>query len=223
MKNTRIMKAFVAALTACMAAGLLAIYAADADGIYVWKNGKYTRFDVGDIVFSDTQIDIADTQFSVSDIDSITFVQPDEAAVVTDTVYVAYDGQTATVSPAVVEGITAEVDGAAVTLTNENTDREMTFVLSGESSAGNFTYNGSYKTCIQLAGLSLQSTTGAALNILCGKRIALELLDGTENTLSDATDDLGQKAALYCKGHLEVSKGGTLNVKGTSAPRSTCL
>ena len=214
MKNTRIIKAFKVGLTACMAAGLLAIYAADTDGIYVWKSGKYTRFDVADIVFSDTLVDIADTKFSVNDIDSITFVQPDAAATVTDTVYVAYDGQMATVSPADVEGITAEVDGATVALTNENTDREMTFVLSGESSAGSFTYNGSYKTCIQLAGISLQSTTGAALNILCGKRIALELLDGTENTLSDATDDLGQKAALYCKGHLEVSKGGTLNVRG---------
>ena len=214
MKNTNGMKAFKVILTACMAVGLLTIYAADTDGIYVWKNGSYTHFDEGDIVFSDTLINIADTKFSVNDIDSITFVQPAEVATVTDTVCIVYDGQTATVSPTSVEGITAEVDGATVTLTNENTDREMTFVLSGESSAGSFTYNGTYKTCIQLAGLSLQSTTGAALDIRCGKRIALELLDGTENSLSDATTDLGQKAALYCKGHLEVSKGGTLSVTG---------
>ena len=214
MRNTRSMKAFKVILTACMAVGLLTIYAADTDGIYVWKNGSYTHFDEGDIVFSDTLINIADTKFSVNDIDSITFVQPAEVATVTDTVCIVYDGQTATVSPTSVEGITAEVDGATVTLTNENTDREMTFVLSGESSAGSFTYNGTYKTCIQLAGLSLQSTTGAALDIRCGKRIALELLDGTENSLCDATTDLGQKAALYCKGHLEVSKGGTLSVTG---------
>ena len=214
MRNTRNMKAFKVILTACMAVGLLTIYAADTDGIYVWKNGSYTHFDEGDIVFSDTLINIADTKFSVNDIDSITFTQPAEVATVTDTVCIVYDGQTATVSPASVEGITAEVDGATVTLTNENTDREMTFVLSGESSAGSFTYNGTYKTCIQLAGLSLQSTTGAALDIRCGKRIALELLDGTENSLCDATTDLGQKAALYCKGHLEVSKGGTLSVTG---------
>ena len=214
MRNTNGMKAFKVILTACMAVGLLTIYAADTDGIYVWKNGSYTHFDEEDIVFSDTLINIADTKFSVNDIDSITFVQPAEVATVTDTVCIVYDGQTATVSPASVEGITAEVDGATVTLTNENTDREMTFVLSGESSAGSFTYNGTYKTCIQLAGLSLQSTTGAALDIQCGKRIALELLDGTENSLCDATTDLGQKAALYCKGHLEVSKGGTLSVTG---------
>ena len=214
MRNTRNMKVFKVILTACMAVGLLTIYAADTDGIYVWKNGSYTHFDEGDIVFSDTLINIADTKFSVNDIDSITFTQPAEVATVTDTVCIVYDGQTATVSPASVEGITAEVDGATVTLTNENTDREMTFVLSGESSAGSFTYNGTYKTCIQLAGLSLQSTTGAALDIQCGKRIALELLDGTENSLCDATTDLGQKAALYCKGHLEVSKGGTLSVTG---------
>lgn len=197
-----------------MAVWLLAVYAADADGIYVWKNGTHSRFHLDDIVFSGTQMTIAGTVFCVNDIDSITFTQPAEAAVVTDTVYIAFCGQTATVSPQKVEGITAEVDGATVTLTNGNTDREMTFVLSGESNAGSFTYNGTYKACIQLAGVSLQSISGAALDIKCGKRIALELLDGTDNFLADATDDLGQKAALYCKGHLEVSKGGTLSVEG---------
>ena len=125
MRNTRNMKAFKVILTACMAVGLLTIYAADTDGIYVWKNGSYTHFDEEDIVFSDTLINIADTKFSVNDIDSITFVQPAEVATVTDTVCIVYDGQTATVSPASVEGITAEVDGATVTLTNENTDREL--------------------------------------------------------------------------------------------------
>ena len=90
----------------------------------------------------------------------------------------------------------------------------MCFILSGESTEGSFTYNGTFKACIRLAGLSLKSTTGAALDIKCGKRIALELLEGTENYLEDAPDSLGQKAALYCKGHLEVSKGGSLTVKG---------
>lgn len=214
MKNIKIMKWFKSILTASLSVWLLAIYAADADGIYVWKNGTHSRFHLSDIVFSGTQINIAGAIFCVNDIDSITFTQPAEAIVVTDTVYIAFCGQTATVSPQKVEGITAEVDGATVTLTNENTDREMTFVLSGESNAGSFTYNGTHKACIQLAGVSLQSISGAALNIQCGKRIALELPDGTDNFLTDATDDFGQKAALYCKGHLEVSKGGTLSVKG---------
>ena len=198
-----------------MTASLLILSAAEIDGLYFWRNGTYTRFDVGDMLLGNDTITVGDTAFRVGEIDSITFKKPDEMGdFVTDTVYVAFSETTATVTPANVAGITVETDGAYVTLTNDNTDREMTFVLSGQSSQGSFTYNGSYKTCIQLAGVSLKSNNGAALDIKCGKRIALELLEGTDNYLEDCAEDLGQKAALYCKGHLEVSKGGTLSVKG---------
>ncbi len=194
---------------------MLALSAAEFDGFYFWKNGSYTKFDLTEILFADDKITIGDNTFDVSEVDSITFKKSDETAeIVTDTLFITYDGQQATVTPENVAGITSEVNGAAVTLTNANEDREMCFILSGESTEGSFTYNGTFKACIRLAGLSLKSTTGAALDIKCGKRIALELLEGTENYLEDAPDSLGQKAALYCKGHLEVSKGGSLTVKG---------
>ncbi|MBQ7461685.1 MAG: carbohydrate-binding domain-containing protein, partial [Bacteroidaceae bacterium] len=199
---------------ACMAIGLLAISAAEIDGLYFWKNGTYTRLDVGEMLFGDDKVSVGDVTFDVSDIDSITFTQPAEVETVTDTLYIYYNEATATVTPENVKGITTELKGAAVSITNSNTDREMCFILSGESTEGSFTYNGEYKACIRLAGVNLKSTTGAALDIKCGKRIALELLDGTDNYLEDPTDSLGQKAALYCKGHLEVSMGGTLTVKG---------
>lgn len=202
-------------LAAIFAIGLLALYAADIDGIYVWKNGSFTRFDIGDMFFEDDKMSLNDVTIDVSEIDSITFVQPNEVSeIVADTLFINYEGNVATVSPENVKGITSEIVGANVTVTNENTDREMAFVLTGESEAGSFTYNGEYKACIRLAGVSLKSTIGAALDIKCGKRIALELHPGTENYLEDTADSLGQKAALYCKGHLEVSKAGTLTVKG---------
>ncbi len=202
-------------LTVGMAVVMLALSAADFDGFYLWKNGSYTKFDLTEILFADDRITIGDDTFDVSEVDSITFKKPDETAeIVTDTLFITYDGQQATVSPQHVVGISSEINGAEVAVTNANEDREMCFILSGESSEGSFTYNGTYKACIRLAGVSLKSTTGAALDIKCGKRIALELLDGTDNYLEDTAEDLGQKAALYCKGHLEVSKGGTLSVKG---------
>lgn len=208
------MKSIKFIMTVCMAAGLLALSAAEIDGFYFWKNGTYTRFEINDIIFNDNKISIGDTTFNVIDIDSITFVQPVETPLVTDTMYISYDGQAATITPQKVSGITAEVNGANVNITNTNTDREMTFVLSGESNEGSFVYNGEYKASIRLAGVNMQSTTGAAIHIKCGKRIALELANETANFLADATEDFGQKAALYCKGHLEVSGGGTLTVKG---------
>ena len=197
-----------------MAIGLLALSAAEIDGLYFWKNGTYTRLDVGEMLFGDDKVSIGDVTFDVSEIDSITFRQPAELETVADTLYIYYNGATATVTPENVKGITTDVNGAAVTLTNANTDREICFILSGESNDGSFTYNGEYKACIRLAGVSLKSTTGAALDIKCGKRIALELLDGTDNYLEDTSENFEQKAALYCKGHLEVSMGGTLTVKG---------
>lgn len=201
----------------CFAIGLLALSAAEIDGLYFWKNGIYTRFDISDIFFADDKVTIGEIVYNASDLDSITFRKPAEASeIVADTLYIDYDANVATVTPANVVGITSEINGANVTITNDNTDREMCFVLSGNSTEGSFTYNGTYKTCIRLAGVSLKSTTGAALDIKCGKRIALELLAGTDNYLEDCVDSLGQKAALYCKGHLEVSKGGTLTVKGNN-------
>ena len=207
------MKSVKYILSFCFAICLLALYAADIDGIYVWKNGSFARLDVAEMLFADEKITIGETVFDVNEVDSITFRKPDETGeIVTDTLYILYEGQVAKVSPENVKGISTEIVGAAVNLTNTNTDREMCFVLSGESEEGSFTYNGEYKACIRLAGVSLKSTTGAALDIKCGKRIALELFEGTENYLEDCADSLGQKAALYCKGHLEVSKGERIHV-----------
>ena len=69
--------------------------------------------------------------------------------------------------------------------------------------------------CKALNDLNLTSDRGAAIDIQCGKRVDLILVDGTDNYLTDAAGG-EQKAALYCKGHLEVEGGGSLTVKGNT-------
>ena len=129
---------------------------------------------------------------------------------------VAYNGTSATVeNPYFLSGVTATVSGADVTIDNTNETTELTTELSGTTTDGSFTYNGTYKTTIVLNGVSITSTKGAAIDIECGKRIALELKKGTTNTLVDCADGK-QKAALYCKGHLEIDKAGTLNITGNT-------
>ena len=123
------------------------------------------------------------------------------------------DAATVKIPSSISREVTATVDGAYVTITNTNTSEETAFVLKGSSDNGGFTYNGSYKTTITLNGLSLTSQQGAAIDIQCGKRIDLILLEGTENTLTDYAEGT-QKACLYCKGHMEVKGSGTLNVTG---------
>lgn len=166
-----------------------------------------------DMTFSTNQdsVTLGDETFCVADVDSILFHEPQYPAVT-----VTYSGTTATVNiPSSISGVTASVSGAHVTLTSTNTTDELLYVLSGTSSDGSLTINGSYKMRIHLNGVSLTSTQGAALDIECGKRIEMKLLKGTENTFVDCANG-SQKGCIYTKGHLELKGKGTLNVTGNT-------
>lgn len=176
----------------------------------IWQGEESTRVALQDISYQDggASFTAGGTTYSTSQVDSITIVKH---------ITVTFDGNTASVdlgiaSPA---DITYTINGANVVMNNTNETEEMEFELKGTSNSGSFTYNGTYKCKIHLNGLNLTSTSGAALDIQDGKRIDLILTDGTENTLADAASGV-QKAALYCKGHLEVSGSGNLNVTGNT-------
>ncbi len=129
---------------------------------------------------------------------------------------VNYSGTNALiVNPYFAKGVSVTKNGAHVVIQNDNQDEELVFSLMGETSDGSLLYNGSYKTTVVLNGVSISNPSGSAIDIECGKRVALELVKGTVNTLSDGVGG-DWKAALYCKGHLEVDKAGTLNVKGNT-------
>lgn len=177
----------------------------------LWQNGESTRIalsNTGEMAYSNngTTLTIGGTTYQTADIDSLTIVHQ---------VVIAFseNSATATVPAAVADDVTVSADGAYVTVTNTNVSNEIEFVLSGTSSNGSFTYNGSYKATFRLNGLSLTSQRGAAIDIECGKRNAVVLEDGTINTLADYAGGT-QKAALYCKGHVEIEGSGTLNVTG---------
>lgn len=130
---------------------------------------------------------------------------------------ITYNGSTITAeNPFLLSGVSITADGAYVTVKNTNTTTEYTTDLYGSTTDGSLTYVGDYKTTIVLNGVSITSQRDAAIDIQCGKRVALELKKGTVNNLVDAAGGK-QKAALYCKGHLEIDKTGTLNVTGNTA------
>ena len=179
----------------------------------IWRNGESTRFTMATnptIVYNtggaEPALVIGDSVYSVSTIDSICIVHR---------VDVIFNESSATVRipAAVAADVSAQIEGAYVTITNTNVANEIEFVLSGSSSDGSFIYNGSYKSTIRLNGLTLTSQKGAAIDIQCGKRLNVMLEEGTVNTLFDsATGE--QKACFYCKGHVEMEGSGTLNVTG---------
>lgn len=148
-------------------------------------------------------------RLAVSDIDSI--VIGDEA-LEDSVVHVCWNGTDAPTIQASSRFVSAEVNGGDVVITNTATNAEYTYVLEGECMNGSFTLFCDYKATVRLNGLTLHSTQAEALNIQSGKRINLELADGSVSSLADAQTDNGQKATLRCKGHLEVGGSGILNL-----------
>lgn len=176
--------------------------------IRVFKDGESKRFTTSEILFSEegTSFSVGDSTYNCTEIDSITVVH---------TVTVTFAGDTAYVDYGHARNVTDTIHGAHVKLISTNTKNELEFVLQGESTHGSLTYDGPLKCKFYLNGLNLKSDQGAALDIKCGKRIDLILKEGTENFLADAAGGT-QKAALHCKGHLEVSGGGSLTITGNA-------
>lgn len=175
----------------------------------LWKGGESTRLtlsEVGDMTFNGQSIDIGGVNYALAEIDSLVMMPQ---------ITVAWKGAMATVNvPATIkDDITVNVLAGHVTITNKNVWREIELTLSGDCANGSLTYEGAFKSTIRLNDLNLTSRQGAALNIQNGKRIDLVLTDGTQNSLTDAATGT-HKAALYCRGHLEVEGAGSLTVKG---------
>ena len=128
---------------------------------------------------------------------------------------IVFNGTKATVTvPSGISDVTSTVSGANVTITSTTTTREYTYRVSGSCNDGQLIINGNYKLTLILAGIRLTNAHGGpAIDVECGKRIAVQLAPGTVNTLADAA--LGnQKGALYFKGHPEFEGSGALHVTG---------
>jgi hypothetical protein len=166
-----------------------------------------------------TSLTVMGKTFAVTD---ITKIYIDNAEVTDNLVSVNYNGTSATVTVAgnVVQYVEPVVSGAHVTLIQNNTadvdGDEITYSLSGTTTDGEFALSGSYKCTVQLAGLTMTNPSGAAINIVNGKRIQISAKKDTENTLTDGANG-SQKACLYSKGQIQLQGQGTLNVTGKTA------
>ena len=154
--------------------------------------------------------------FNVADVDQI---YVDNTPVADNTVSVTYNGNTAQVIVAgnIAKNMTASVNGAhVVALQDANVAEEITYTLTGSSTNGSFYQDGEFKATVQLNGLTLNNPDSAAINIRDGKRIAVELVEGTTNTLTDGTGG-SQKGCFAVKGHTEFKGAGILNITGNSS------
>ena len=177
---------------------------------------QFPAAQVGDMPYSDGKtLEILGKSIDLTSVDSIYI---NNALVNDNTVAVAYAGEKAyvTVAGNIAKDITATVNGAhVVLLQGAGVSKEITYTLSGTSQKGSLYMDGSLKATFILNGLSLTNPDSAAINIRDGKRIAIQLADGTTNTLVDGASG-SQKACFAIKGHAEFSGGGTLNVTGNT-------
>lgn len=172
----------------------------------------------GDMIYTDgSTLTFIGRTLALADISEIYF---DNTPVTNSTVTITYNGTEAHVVVAgnVAQYVTPTISGAHVTLVQDSlvdgtTCGEITYSLSGNSTDGAFTLEGSYKATLELCGLTLTNPSGAAIDIQDGKRINLSIKKDTENTLADSTTGT-QKGCINCKGHLELKGKGTLNVSG---------
>lgn len=135
------------------------------------------------------------------------------------TVTITYKGTTATVTiPSEASSYVSCSSGTSShvkivqTSTAAKNPGEIIYKLSGTSENGEFYLTGEYKTTIQLDGLTLTNPDSTAIHIKNGKRIKINMVTGTENTLVDGTTDAESKGCLHSKGHTEFTGKGTLNV-----------
>jgi len=142
----------------------------------------------------------------------------DETPVTADAVDVTYttDGAMVSIPADLAPYLTITTNGGHVSIVaSADLKEEVTYTLSGTSDNGSFTMDGKYKATVVLENLVLTNPTGAAIDIENGKRINIEVPDGTVTTLVDGASG-AQKACFFVNGHAEFKGGGTLNITGNA-------
>ena len=184
----------------CSIAAMLTIAAATAQTLNVTTSGATYQFpatQTGKMTFADgSTTTIMGRTFNIGD---ITTMYTDNSDVSDNEVNITYNGTGALVFVAgnIAQYVDVTVSGAHVTITqseavtndliNDGTLSEITYNLDGASDDGSLTLGGDAKCTVTLNGLTLTNPNGAPINITNGKRIAMSVKKGTENTLKDGT------------------------------------
>ena len=207
---TTLVLAFLCALTAAaQSAAGIQIRKADGETFHI------ANADIQRLTFADGNAVLNTADGATLAIPRTQIIAIDPIASIATRYTVSYDGASATViNPYALRGVTTVIDGAYVGVTNTNETDELEFAIEGATTDGAFDYTGTYKCTLALNGATITSRRGAAVSILCGKRIAVSV--NGANSLTDCASG-SQKACLYFKGHAEFSGSGTLTLTGNAA------
>ncbi|MCR5394919.1 MAG: carbohydrate-binding domain-containing protein [Bacteroidales bacterium] len=193
-----------------------------ADSIWSAYSSLYTFTDATEVTPTDTAADYyedyADNWLEGDDTRDVTITFSDDTA----TVEFASSKNT--------KFISIDQDGAHLVIYNDSVlDGEaagrgrMNFILKGSTSDGSVRFYSNKKFMITLDGVSLTNSRGAAINVqksLEKKRVFVNIAEGTENYLTDATNYTDtvagedDKGCLFSEGKLVLMGDGQLTVTG---------
>ena len=172
-----------------------------------------TPDEVGEMMVSGTNLSIGDTVLDVTDIDSMVYSAKNFDPLLVELNYSA-QGCKVTMPLSLADSMWLEQDGAYVTVTSaKKGGDEVVYTLSGSTADGCFKQVGEYKCKVRLNGVNITSQRGAAVHIKNGKRIDIDVANGTVNTFVDHADTL-HDACFHVKGHPEFFGMGTINITG---------
>ena len=129
-----------------------------------------------------------------------------------------YQGGTAKVKLNTKDSVTINVDGAKVSIESLYKSHKLTLRLTGKSDDGQLILKTTGKARVKLDGLTLTSQEGAPLYLKNKKKVVLEVVKRTKNTLSitACNDTTNHKAAvIWAKDNLLLCGKGTLNIIAT--------
>ena len=131
---------------------------------------------------------------------------------------VKFDGNKAKVKNHVKDSVSVTVDGAYVSITSLYKKHVLTLRLSGKSDDGQLVLKTEGKAKVILDRLTLTSSEGAPLCLKNKKKVEVNVVNGTENslTITACNDTINHKAAvIWAKDKLLLSGKGTLNLIAT--------
>lgn len=170
--------------------------------------------DAGTLAYFQTSQNL--TEFSLSDIDSITFDNS-----IDSTVYITYNGSTVTVeNPFESLGVLVNVSGANVTVNANSGISNVKYALSGITTDGMFKIYSDLRLELHLNGVQITNPDGPAINVQTGKRITVHLAGGTTTVLTDGVNyatppnNEDQDAAFFSEGQLIFEGSGSLEING---------
>lgn len=159
------------------------------------------------------------TEFSVEDIDSITFdVNTDS------TIYVTYDGiSVSVINPLSDAGVAITTDGADVVVQSTADIKDINYILSGTTDDGMFKIYSEKRFNLLLNEVHITNADGPAINSQSGKKALVDLVAGTTNSLTDGTDyadpvldnegeEEDQSATFFSEGKLIFAGSGSLTI-----------